>query len=59
MWLQRDLFEVALKARVFWYEYYSKLLYGGTKERFFDKANRLLEDLHIERLEVCPRFLIL
>lgn len=52
LWLQEDLPEYTPKARIFLYEYSSKIAYEGTKGLFFDKANDLLEDLYLERTAV-------
>ncbi|KAA6408714.1 MAG: hypothetical protein FRX48_07796 [Lasallia pustulata] len=52
LWLQEDLPEYNPKARIFLYEYSSKIAYEGTKGLFFDKANDLLEDLYLERTAV-------
>ena len=52
LWLRDDLPKYTPKARVFLYEYNSKVAYGVTQGRFFDKANDLLEDLYLERSAV-------
>ena len=52
LWLREDLPKYAPDARIFLYQYNSKLVYGGDKARFIDKANDLLEDLRIERKKV-------
>lgn len=52
LWLREDLPKYAPHARIFLYQYNSKLVYGGDKARFIDKANDLLEDLRIERKKV-------
>lgn len=49
LWLRDDLPKYAPYARIFLYQYNSKLVYGGDKARFIDKANDLLEALRIER----------
>lgn len=52
LWLRDDLPKYTPKARIFLYEYNSKLIYGGDKARFIDKANALLEAVHLERKKV-------
>ena len=52
LWLRDDLPKYAPWARIFLYQYNSKLVYGGDKARFVDKANDLLETLRIERKKV-------
>ena len=52
LWLRDDLPKYAPYARIFLYQYNSKLVYGGDKARFIDKANDLLEALRIERKKV-------
>ena len=53
LWLQDDLPTHMPEARIFLYEYNSRLIYGGDKSRFVDKANDLLEALRGERKKVC------
>ena len=52
LWLRDDLPKYTPYARIFLYQYNSKLVYGGDKARFIDKANDLLEALRIERKKV-------
>lgn len=52
LWLREDLPKYAPYARIFLYQYNSKLVYGGNKASFIDKANDLLEALRIERKKV-------
>ena len=53
LWLRDDLPKHMPEARIFLYEYNSRLIYGGDKSRFVDKANDLLEALRGERKKVC------
>lgn len=52
LWLRDDLPAYTPQARIFLYEYNSKLILGAEKGRFFDKANELLEAIRIERKKV-------
>ena len=52
LWLRDDLPQYTPQARIFLYEYNSTLIYGGTKGRFIDKANDLLEAIRLERKKV-------
>ena len=52
LWLKKDLPEEAPQARVFLYEYNSKVVYGADKGRFVEKANDLLEVLRLDRRRV-------
>ena len=57
--LREELPKFAPYARIFLYQYNSKLVYGGDKARFIDKANDLLEALRIERKKVCLTAIII
>ena len=48
LWLRDDLLAKALEARIFLYQYNSKLIYGGEKALFIQKADDLLEDIRIQ-----------
>lgn len=52
LWLRDDLKEKALAARVFLYQYDSKLLWGGDKASFVLKADELLEAIRLKRKKV-------
>jgi hypothetical protein len=52
LWLRDDLPKDTSLARIFLYEYNSKLIYWGNKGQFSDQANDLLEEIFIERVEV-------
>lgn len=55
LWLRDDLKERAPAARVFLYQYNSRLLWGGDKANFVLKAEELLEAIRGERKKVCRR----
>jgi hypothetical protein len=52
LWLRDDLPAKAPEARIFLYEYNSKLIYGGEKALFIQKADDFLEDIRIQRKKV-------
>ena len=54
LWLQHDIPSDAPSARIFLYEYNSKMVYGGTKGDFVDTANQFLDALYHERKNVRP-----
>ena len=55
LWLRENLPESAPDAYIFLYGYYSKFVYGGSKELFLNKRISLLEDLHLERTKVSKK----
>ena len=59
LWLRDDLPRYAPYARNFLYQYNFKLVYGGDKAQFIDKANDLLEALRMERKKVCLTAIII
>jgi hypothetical protein len=56
LWLRDDLPKYTPRARIFLYEYDSKLVYKGKKAEFMDRANALLEALREERKMVTLPF---
>lgn len=53
LWLRDDLSNTTPNARVFLYEYDATVVYGNDRSSFSDKANRFLEDIRVEREDVC------
>ncbi|KAF3407827.1 hypothetical protein DPV78_000268 [Talaromyces pinophilus] len=59
LWLREDLPASTPEARIFLYQYDATAFWGDNRSSFSDKANRLLEDIQIEREEDPRRPLIL
>jgi hypothetical protein len=52
LWLRDDLKDKAPEARVFLYQYDSKLIWGGDKAAFILKADEFLEAIRVQRRKV-------
>ncbi|MCJ1306785.1 hypothetical protein MMC25_000428 [Agyrium rufum] len=51
LWLRDDLKDFASQARIFLWEYNSRLVWGGDKSSFVDKGDGLLAALHAKRMK--------
>ncbi|KAI0376539.1 hypothetical protein F5Y04DRAFT_209589 [Hypomontagnella monticulosa] len=55
LWLRDDLPLDLPESRIFLYEYNSTVVFGKDKSTFLDKANKLLEEIRIERYGIESR----
>ncbi|KAI1801297.1 hypothetical protein F4811DRAFT_564111 [Daldinia bambusicola] len=58
LWLRDDLPKDLPDSRIFLYEYNSTVAYGKDRSTFIDRANRLLEEIRIERYSCKSRPII-
>ncbi|KAJ5358379.1 uncharacterized protein N7496_010792 [Penicillium cataractarum] len=59
LWLRDDLPRTFPESRIFLFEYNSTVVFGKDQGTFVDKANGLLEEIRVERVNTEPRPILL